>query len=53
MIKRALSSHVFGGSVLLPVGSLDSEKREKKNPLFDEIESLNIDIINDGGLYQL
>lgn len=37
ILKKALASPVFGGSVLLPVGSANSLKREKKNPLYDEI----------------
>ena len=28
-------------------------KREKKNPLYDEINNCNIDFTNDGGMYKL
>ena len=40
LIEKALSSDVFGGSVLLPVGA-KGKKRTKANPIFDEISDID------------
>ena len=39
-LDKAIASQVFGGSVLLPVGA-KGKKRDKKNPLYDEIVASN------------
>ena len=51
-LVKSISSVVFGGSVLLPVGA-KGKKRDKKNPMYDEIVSTNTDVIYGGGYYQL
>jgi hypothetical protein len=52
VICKALSSPEFGASVLLPVGVING-KRDKKNPLYDEIKAINIDVLHGGGVYTL
>jgi len=51
-LNRALSSSEFGASVLLPVG-VKNGKREKKNPLYDDIISMNINSLHGGAVYSL
>jgi len=54
-IEAAYSSQIFGGSALLPVGSKEkkSQKRDKRNPLEEEIKRLQINYLYGGGLYNL
>jgi len=51
LLKASLSP-VFGGNVLQPVGSL-GRKRDKANPLREEISKFEIDGMNGGGYYVL
>ena len=51
LLKASLSP-VFGGNVLQSVGSL-GRKRDKANPLRNEISNFEIDGMNGGGYYVL
>ena len=42
IIKKAYQSQLFGGSVFLPIGTLDTGKWDKKNNLEEDIKKLEI-----------
>ena len=51
-LQKAITSPFFGGSALQPLGSKNTKgKRTKTNPLREEIESKNIDVVYGGGYY--
>ena len=50
VFTRAINDPHFGSSVLLPVAKYGG-RREKKNPLSDQINSLNIEVVFGGGYY--
>lgn len=52
ILKKAIASPVFGGSVLIPVAK-KGYARLKKNPLESEINGMNTEVIFGGGYYQL
>ena len=52
VVNYAFDNHVFGGSVLMPIGSKHGE-RTKQNPLEDQIKSMEINSIKGGGIYNL
>ena len=47
---RAIIDPNFGSSVLLPVGKYGG-RRDKKNPLQDQISGTNIEVVFAGGYY--
>ena len=51
-LVKAIASPVFGGSVFLPVAK-KGHARTKKNPLEQEIQALNCEVIYNGGYYVL
>ena len=64
ILDRCLSSEIFGGTVLLPIGSQEEKIRNKPNPLYDYIIKMDtsenpgqrdpiIDPLKAGGFYHL
>lgn len=64
ILDRCLSSEVFGGTVLLPIGCHQEKMRNKPNPLYDYIIKMDnsensnskqpiIDPLKAGGYYHL
>lgn len=51
-LTKAIINPAFGGSVLQPVGKLGT-KRDKKNPLYEDILLLEPQMIYGGGYYVL
>ncbi len=51
-LLKGIASPVFGGSVFLPVAK-KGHARVKKNPLEQEIATLNTEVIYNGGYYYL
>jgi len=47
---RAIADPYFGSSVLLPVGKYGG-RRDKKNPLQEQISASNIEVVFAGGYY--
>ena len=50
--ESAYKSNVFGGSVFLPIGKING-KRDKRNPLEQEINDLQVDYLYGGGYYEI
>jgi len=50
--NKAYQNGIFGGSVFLPIGKKNG-KRDKYNPLENEIKSMQVDYLYGGGYYQV
>lgn len=50
---RSWDNPMCGGTVLQPTGSKPKGKREKYNPLKQDIEDLQVDYLYGGGFYRI